>query len=184
MSDFFRKPIIEIRINYPSLRIGKSLTWVKFELSGFCFVKLSCPAIYDWRPIYLWVNNSKKISKATPIGVKIVVQSWYLFGYFQEEFKISDPEWMVKTPAAKINMKIGPALQNIIQANFSDTIKSFAYKKSLFVTKLSNTINKKRLIINPFSIGSTVIKVRDSIYLKRVTLDPKIFYKEEAVKDD
>lgn len=184
MADFFRKPIIEIQIENPSLRTGKSLTWVKLQVSGFCLVRVSCPTIPDWRPIYLWVSNSKNISKITPISSTLVAESWYLFGYFRKEFKIADSDWMVKTPVAKIITNFGPALLNLRQINFLDSIKSFSYKKSLFLTKLSNTISKRMVTNNPISISSAVSKVRSSIYLKRISVNPKIFYEKEAVKDE
>jgi hypothetical protein len=184
MAYFFRKPKIEIQLENPYFRIGKSLTWAKLNISGFCLVRLSCPSIPDWKAINFLVFNSRDISKATPISATLVVQSWYLLGYFQREFKIADPDWILKTPAAQIFKNFDPILQNLIQNHSLDNIKSFSYKKSLFLNKLSKTIKKKRLINNPFSISSTVSQLRSSIYLKRVSVNPKVFYKEEALKDE
>ncbi len=184
MPYLFRKPIIQIKIENPSLRIGKTLTWAKLQVSGFCIIKVSCPALPDWRPIYLWISNSKKISKIVPTNAILVAHSWYLFGYFSQEFKIADSDWILETPAAHISKILPPLLLNLRQKSYFDNMKIFSFKKFLFLTKLSNTIIKKGISNNPISIGSAVRKVRYSIYLKRFSVNPKKFYEEEAVKDD
>lgn len=185
---FLPPPSIDIKVENPYLRMGKSLNWTRLEVSGFALVKISCPAIRDWKPIYLWINKPKHVSLVAPINSMLIAESWYPFNYSKKEFQIVDSDWMVKTPLAKITPTFDVEMKSFLQINLTKSIKSFAYLKPFFLLKQKNTIRSAQLRILlkniTFSMNSSISGFKRAIYLKRFSLNPKTFYRDEALKDD
>ncbi len=188
MKFFFNAPLINLKLENPCVRTGRSLTWVNLEASGYCLIKLYCPTIRDWNPLYFWVNSSKKISIVTPLNATLEVKSWYFFGHSKQKFSIADSEWLLRTPPAEIIRDFAFQKLSLEETVLANAMKSFSLKKSFFLSKQTNTIRnanlKSKFIIIAFSINSSVNKIKNKIYLKRVSLDPKVFYKNEAKKNE
>lgn len=185
---FLSAPTIDIKVENPYLRMGKSLNWTRLEVSGFALVKISCPDIRDWKPMYLWINKPKQVSLIAPINSKLIAESWYPFNYSKKEFQIADSDWVVKTPVAKIIPTFDVEMKSFLLINLTSAIKSFSYLQPLFFLKQKNTIRSAglRLLLkhNTFSISYSISRFKKAIYLKRFSLNPKTFYKDENLKDE
>lgn len=188
MQNFFKKPLIQVKLENPHLRSGRYVTRLNLGVSGCALVKISFPAIVDWKPIYLLTKGFEEFPLVVPINTILTAQYLYFFGYTKQDFQIKKSEWDVNIPSAQVSKNVGSEILNVRQPILSSNLKSLVFKKSFFSLMQKNTIIKVRrttkLKGGRFSINASIKKFNVAIYLKRVFINPKMFYRNEALKDE
>lgn len=195
MAELFKRPVIQFSIGNPHVRMGRTLTLVNFEADGFALIRISCPDVPDWKPVLFWVKGFTRNSLAAPVNKVLVLHGWYFFGIEKQLFQVADSNWLINIPTTKSMKSFEVFRSNSKLGYLSFRKKIFSYKKPsftfnlkpLFIFNFQRLIYKLKIKIevnNAFRLSFVIPNIKNIIYLKCISLNPQLFYKNKVIKDE